>query len=109
MWPKWESKRRAMELAIMAVLGLASLTMTALWGQELGRRRFLESRVESAEKTIDLLLESLGEARKELVHHLATMRRDGYTTQPLDQAFEPYRLSPEQEAEIELERSRRAD
>jgi hypothetical protein len=52
------------------------------------------------------LAERLWEVEDQFRYHLATMRRAGYETQPVDEAWETHTISDEAEAEIEAERER---
>jgi hypothetical protein len=75
-----------------AAMGLLLLTTTR------ERQRVLEREWE--------LQQRLWAVQDQLTHHLATMRRAGYETQPEDGAWETHTISEAAEAEIEAERQR---
>jgi hypothetical protein len=99
-------------VSVFAALLLALVAF--LLAEVKGLQRFLKERGQELEearsRSLNILME-LGEERADrrkaeeaLVHHLATMRREGYTPQPQDSGWEAYTLSPELEAEIEQRR-----
>jgi hypothetical protein len=111
----------AVELAVVGLLLILSGRVWVLTGrvralrettQKWDRLRVL--REEDARDLAQQRARELEEERRErrkaeerLIHHLATMRREGYTAQPEDDEWGPYVLTPEVEAEIE--EKRRAD
>lgn len=63
-----------------------------------------EKRIQQILASHDEYVESLKDSHRTMVHHLVTMRKEGFSLQPEDQSFGAYRITPEMEADIEQQR-----
>jgi len=79
---------------VVAILGVAvALLGWAVW--------LISQQARKAEKTSEYWWQKYLDLDIEYRHHLTTMRKEGFTFQPMDESFEPYRLTPEYEAQLE--------